>query len=72
MLKEATLSLDDAVHRAREKTSDQPVKVELQRKDDKVVWKVTMLAEGNVQHIYVEAHGGSFLVPVAPAHGESQ
>jgi uncharacterized membrane protein YkoI len=75
MLKQATLSLDDVVHRAREKTSGQPVKVELQRKDDKVVWKVTMLAERNVQHIYVDAYDGSFLVllvPVAPAHSESQ
>ena len=70
LLKHAHVPLDEAVRRAVEKTPGQPVKVELQRRDEKIVWEVTVLAQGNLQQIYVDGEDGNTLTPVVRSHGE--
>ncbi|MGH7233562.1 MAG: PepSY domain-containing protein [Nitrospiraceae bacterium] len=70
MAAQATLSLEDAIRRALERVPGKPVQVELQEKDKKVVWKVTVLKEtGGLDRVYIDSRDGSYLIPVFPAHG---
>ena len=70
MAKESKLTLVQAVGRALEKVSGTAVQVELQKKDQKIVWEVTVFtAKGDLNRVYVDSQDGSYLVPVSPSHG---
>jgi uncharacterized membrane protein YkoI len=70
MANESKLTLEQALHRALEKVSGTAVQIELQKKDQKIVWEVTVLTEkGNVDRVCVDGQDGSYLIPVSPSHG---
>lgn len=70
MVKESSLTLEQAVGRGLEKVAGKAVQVELQKKDNKTVWEVTILKDdGKLERVYVDGKDGSYLVPVFSSHG---
>jgi len=62
LVKDATVTIDQAVKTASEKVPGTVVEAELERKHGKTVWEVEVLgADGNVTEIHIDAGTGAVI-----------
>ncbi|MGH7146591.1 MAG: PepSY domain-containing protein [Nitrospiraceae bacterium] len=62
LVKDATVTIDQAIKTASEKVSGTVVEAELEKKHGKTVWEVEVLgADGNVTEVHIDAGTGAVI-----------
>jgi len=62
LLKDAKVTIDQAIKTALEKVSGMPVEAELEKKHGKTVWEVEIVgAGGMVTEVHIDANTGQFI-----------
>jgi uncharacterized membrane protein YkoI len=62
LVKDAKITIDQAIKTALEKVSGTPVEAELEKKHGKTVWEVEIVgADGNVTEVHIDAGSGQII-----------
>ena len=71
LVKDAKVTIDQAIKTASEKVSGTVVEAELEKKHDKTVWEVEVLgADGNVTEVHIDAATGAVIDTEAKKDGK--
>jgi uncharacterized protein YpmB len=72
MAKSATVTIDQAIKTASEKLQGTVVEAELEKKHDKIIWEVEVVAaDGKVSEVHVDATSGA-IIDVEEKKGEKK